>query len=193
MTLVCRRVVLYNPPSLFWTMPLALVAIGSALDFDRFEVTIVDGRLEDTRSSTTSRTRATRSQTAWRATAMRSRASSRNGPSSTTSVGRRSGFPTSSGRGWTASGSTSSSPTNGSPTRWSCRCARTRGGESAGTPLASRSSGGSSNGSVRGRNCRDVGSGSRCRSGAAGALRSAPRRRPAAGCGSREAGVSSRE
>jgi len=49
MTLVRRRVVLYNPPSLFWTMPLALVAIGSALDPDRFEVTIVDGRLEDTR------------------------------------------------------------------------------------------------------------------------------------------------
>ncbi len=34
---VRRRVVLYNPPSLFWTMPLALVAIGSALDPDRFD------------------------------------------------------------------------------------------------------------------------------------------------------------
>jgi radical SAM superfamily enzyme YgiQ (UPF0313 family) len=49
MALVRQRVVLYNPTALFWTMPLALVAIGSALDPDRFEVTIVDGRLEDTR------------------------------------------------------------------------------------------------------------------------------------------------
>ena len=46
MTSVRHRVVLYNPPSLFWTMPLALVAVGSALDPERFEVVIVDGRLE---------------------------------------------------------------------------------------------------------------------------------------------------
>lgn len=41
-----RRVVLYNPPAVFWTMPLALVAIGSALERRRFDVEIVDGRLE---------------------------------------------------------------------------------------------------------------------------------------------------
>jgi radical SAM superfamily enzyme YgiQ (UPF0313 family) len=40
-----RRVILYNPRTVFWTMPLALVAIASALDPDRFEVVIVDGRL----------------------------------------------------------------------------------------------------------------------------------------------------
>ncbi len=37
---------LYNPRSVFWTMPLALVAIGAALEPARFEVIIVDGRLE---------------------------------------------------------------------------------------------------------------------------------------------------
>ena len=41
-----RRVVLYNPRAVFWTMPLALLAVGSALDPARFEVVIVDGRLE---------------------------------------------------------------------------------------------------------------------------------------------------
>jgi radical SAM superfamily enzyme YgiQ (UPF0313 family) len=41
-----RRVVLYNPRCVFYTMPLALVAIGSHLDPDRYEVIIVDGRLE---------------------------------------------------------------------------------------------------------------------------------------------------
>jgi anaerobic magnesium-protoporphyrin IX monomethyl ester cyclase len=41
-----RKVVLYNPRSVFWTMPLALVAIGSALDRERYDVVIVDGRLE---------------------------------------------------------------------------------------------------------------------------------------------------
>ena len=46
MTPVRQRVVLYNPPAQFWTMPLALVAVGSALDPERFEVVIVDGRLE---------------------------------------------------------------------------------------------------------------------------------------------------
>src|SRR5687768_10137782 len=42
-----RKVVLYNPRTVFWTMPLALVAIGSALDRTRFEVVVVDGRLHD--------------------------------------------------------------------------------------------------------------------------------------------------
>lgn len=40
------RVVLYNPRAVFHTMPLALVALGSALDRTRVDVSIVDGRLE---------------------------------------------------------------------------------------------------------------------------------------------------
>ena len=40
------RVVLYNPRAVFYTMPLALIAIASALDRDRIDVVIVDGRLE---------------------------------------------------------------------------------------------------------------------------------------------------
>ena len=41
-----HRVVLYNPRAPFFTMPLALIAIGSALDRSRYDVTIVDGRLD---------------------------------------------------------------------------------------------------------------------------------------------------
>jgi len=41
------KVVLYNPEAVFYTMPLALLAIGSHLDPRRYEVVIVDGRLED--------------------------------------------------------------------------------------------------------------------------------------------------
>ncbi len=41
-----RRVVLYNPRAVFWTMPLALIAVGSALDRSKYEVVIVDGRLD---------------------------------------------------------------------------------------------------------------------------------------------------
>jgi len=41
-----RKVVLYNPVSLFFDMPLALLAIGSVLDADRYEVIIIDGRIE---------------------------------------------------------------------------------------------------------------------------------------------------
>ena len=40
------KVVLYNPRAVFFTMPLALLAIGSELDPERYEVIIVDGRLE---------------------------------------------------------------------------------------------------------------------------------------------------
>src|SRR5918994_7851351 len=40
------RVVLYNPRSVFYTMPLALVAIASALDRSKVDVVIIDGRLE---------------------------------------------------------------------------------------------------------------------------------------------------
>jgi radical SAM superfamily enzyme YgiQ (UPF0313 family) len=43
---VRRRVILYNPKAVFWTMPLAMVAVGSALDRDRYDVVIVDGRLD---------------------------------------------------------------------------------------------------------------------------------------------------
>lgn len=41
-----RRVVLYNPRAVFWTLPLGCVAVGSALDPERYEVVVVDGRLE---------------------------------------------------------------------------------------------------------------------------------------------------
>ncbi|HYR08149.1 MAG TPA: radical SAM protein [Longimicrobium sp.] len=47
MTMPIRhKVVLYNPAAVFFTMPLALIAIGSHLDPERYEVVIVDGRLE---------------------------------------------------------------------------------------------------------------------------------------------------
>jgi anaerobic magnesium-protoporphyrin IX monomethyl ester cyclase len=41
-----RKVVLYNPRAVFYTMPLALIAIGSELDPAKYEVIIVDGRLD---------------------------------------------------------------------------------------------------------------------------------------------------
>ena len=40
------KVALYNPVAPFYTMPLALLAVGSALDPARYDVRIVDGRLE---------------------------------------------------------------------------------------------------------------------------------------------------
>lgn len=40
-----HKIVLYNPDAVFWTMPLALLAVGSALDRERYEIVIVDGRL----------------------------------------------------------------------------------------------------------------------------------------------------
>ncbi len=42
-----RKVVLYNPVASFYTMPLALLAVGSHLDRERYEPVIVDGRLEE--------------------------------------------------------------------------------------------------------------------------------------------------
>ena len=42
-----KKILLYNPRAVFYTMPLALLAIGSHLDPERYEVLIVDGRLED--------------------------------------------------------------------------------------------------------------------------------------------------
>jgi len=41
-----QKVLLYNPQAVFFTMPLALLSIGSCLDRSRFDVRIVDGRLE---------------------------------------------------------------------------------------------------------------------------------------------------
>src|SRR5262249_41337458 len=40
------KVVLYNPRAVFYTMPLALIAIASALDRRKVDVQIIDGRLE---------------------------------------------------------------------------------------------------------------------------------------------------
>ncbi len=41
-----HKIVLYNPRAVFWTMPLALLAVGSALNAEEYEVILVDGRLE---------------------------------------------------------------------------------------------------------------------------------------------------
>jgi len=41
-----KKVVLYNPRAVFFTMPLGLLAVGSALDRTRYDVVIVDARLE---------------------------------------------------------------------------------------------------------------------------------------------------
>ena len=41
-----HKIVLYNPQAVFYTMPLALIAVGSRLDARRYDVRLVDGRLE---------------------------------------------------------------------------------------------------------------------------------------------------
>src|SRR3954451_4661820 len=41
-----QKIVLYNPRAVFWTMPLGLIAVASALDPARYEGKIVDARLE---------------------------------------------------------------------------------------------------------------------------------------------------
>ncbi|MEI6765643.1 MAG: radical SAM protein [Bacteroidota bacterium] len=41
-----KKIVLYNPKAVFFDMPLALLAVGSALDTSRYEVIIIDGRIE---------------------------------------------------------------------------------------------------------------------------------------------------
>ncbi|MBI4502223.1 MAG: B12-binding domain-containing radical SAM protein [Gemmatimonadetes bacterium] len=46
------KVVLYNPVAEFYTMPLALLAIGSHLDRERYQPVIVDGRLKHDPAST---------------------------------------------------------------------------------------------------------------------------------------------
>jgi radical SAM superfamily enzyme YgiQ (UPF0313 family) len=40
------KVVLYNPTAVFYTMPLALLAIGSELDPELYEVVIIDARID---------------------------------------------------------------------------------------------------------------------------------------------------
>src|SRR5260370_35612783 len=47
-----QKVVLYNPRAVFFTMPLALLAIGSELDPEFYEVVIVDARLDSDAEST---------------------------------------------------------------------------------------------------------------------------------------------
>lgn len=42
-----RKILFYNPQAVFWTMPLALIAVGSALDRSRYEPVIFDGRFDD--------------------------------------------------------------------------------------------------------------------------------------------------
>ena len=42
-----HKVILYNPRSVFYTMPLALLALGSYLDPERYQVIILDGRIDD--------------------------------------------------------------------------------------------------------------------------------------------------
>ncbi|MEM1271483.1 MAG: radical SAM protein, partial [Bacteroidota bacterium] len=39
--------VLYNPEAVFYTMPLALIAVAAGLDRERYEVVVIDGRLEE--------------------------------------------------------------------------------------------------------------------------------------------------
>ncbi|MCB0430067.1 MAG: B12-binding domain-containing radical SAM protein [Flavobacteriales bacterium] len=41
-----KKIILYNPSAVFFDMPLALLAIGSVVDPDRYEVIIIDGRIE---------------------------------------------------------------------------------------------------------------------------------------------------
>lgn len=41
-----HKVILYNPEAVFHTMPLSLVAVGSSLDPERYDVRVIDGRLE---------------------------------------------------------------------------------------------------------------------------------------------------
>jgi len=41
-----RKIILYNPHAVFFTMPLGLMAVGSNLDPEKYEVIIVDARLE---------------------------------------------------------------------------------------------------------------------------------------------------
>jgi anaerobic magnesium-protoporphyrin IX monomethyl ester cyclase len=44
---VRKKIVLYNPIAVFFDMPLALLAVGSALDALKYEVKIIDARIDD--------------------------------------------------------------------------------------------------------------------------------------------------
>lgn len=41
-----KKIVLYNPHAVFFDMPLALLAIGTAIDASKYEVVIIDSRIE---------------------------------------------------------------------------------------------------------------------------------------------------
>jgi radical SAM superfamily enzyme YgiQ (UPF0313 family) len=49
------KIVLYNPRAVFFTMPLALLAIGSELDPEKFQVVTIDGRLDPDAEATLAR------------------------------------------------------------------------------------------------------------------------------------------
>ena len=42
-----RKIILYNPKAVFFDMPLALLAIGSVIDHNKYEVIIIDARVEE--------------------------------------------------------------------------------------------------------------------------------------------------
>ena len=42
-----KKIILYNPKTVFFDMPLALLAIGSAIDHKKYEVIIIDARIEE--------------------------------------------------------------------------------------------------------------------------------------------------
>lgn len=46
-----HKVVLYNPLAVFHTMPLGLLAVGSNLDPERYDVRILDARISEDRKS----------------------------------------------------------------------------------------------------------------------------------------------
>ncbi len=42
-----KKILLYNPIAVFFDMPLALIAVGSVLDPEKYEVIIIDGRIDE--------------------------------------------------------------------------------------------------------------------------------------------------
>lgn len=41
-----HKIVLYNPVTVFYDMPLALLALGSCFDKSEYKIVIIDGRVE---------------------------------------------------------------------------------------------------------------------------------------------------
>ena len=41
-----KKIILYNPKTVFFDMPLALLAIGSVIDEEKYEIIIIDARIE---------------------------------------------------------------------------------------------------------------------------------------------------